>query len=169
MISTINDDFCRHYKENGNITQNNFIMNISDYFDHPIKKQNIEYFVHLVRIAKADDIVSNSEMRLLHRIGSKLGLTDPEIDKLIESTGKSDFIPPYELSKRFDQVYEIVKMTMADGVVDENEMRLARGFAIKSGFSESEIPNLLDMLIRGIKEGKDEEDLFEGYKKERKF
>jgi hypothetical protein len=144
-------------------------MNISDYFDHPIKKQNIEYFVHLVRIAKVDDIVTNSELDLLRRIGRKLGLTDTEIDKLIESTGKSDYIPPYELSKRFDQVYEIVKMTLADGVIDENEMRLANGFAIKSGFMESEIHSLLVLLIRGIKEGKDEEDLFEEYKKERKF
>lgn len=144
-------------------------MNILDYFDHPIKKQNIEYFVHLVRIAKADEIVSNTELELLHRIGRKLGFTDPEIDKLIATTGKSDYIPPYELSKRFEQVYEIVKMTLADGVIENNEMRLASGFAIKSGFNESEIPNLLVLLIRGIKEGKDEEDLFELYKKERKF
>lgn len=144
-------------------------MNILDYFDHPIKKQNIEYFVHLVRIAKADEIVSNTELELLHRIGRKLGFTDPEIDKLIATTDKSDYIPPYELSKRFEQVYEIVKMTLADGVIENNEMRLANGFAIKSGFKESEIPNLLVLLIRGIKEDKDEEDLFELYKKERKF
>jgi uncharacterized tellurite resistance protein B-like protein len=144
-------------------------MNTSDYFDHPGKKQNKEYFVHLVRIAKADDIISNTELVLLHRIGKNLGFTDPEIDKLIETTGKSDYIPPYELAKRFDQVYEIVKMTLADGLIDKSEMRLASGFAIKSGFSENEIPNLLVLLIRGIKEGKDEEDLFEVYKKERKF
>lgn len=143
-------------------------MDISDYFDHPLKKQNIEYFVHIVRIAKADDIVSNTELELLHRIGRKLGLTDPEIEKLIETTGKSDYIPPYELSKRFDQVYEIVKMTLADGIIDKNEMRLATGFAIKSGFNEDEIPNLLVLLIHGIRDGKDEEELFEAYKKERK-
>lgn len=144
-------------------------MDISDYFDHPLKKQNIEYFVHIVRIAKADDIVSNTELELLHRIGRKLGLTDPEIEKLIETTGKSDYIPPYELSKRFDQVYEIVKMTLADGAIDPNEMRLARGFAVKSGFTETEIPNLLSLIIEGIEAGKDEDDLFESYKKGRKF
>ena len=143
-------------------------MNILNFFDHPSKKQNREYFVHLVRIAKADDIISNSEMELLNRIGKKLGFTDPEIDNLIAITDKSDYIPPYELSKRFEQVYEIVKMTLADGVIDKNEMRLASGFAIKSGFNENEIPNLLAHLLRGIKEDKDEEELFEEYKKERK-
>jgi hypothetical protein len=144
-------------------------MNTQNYFDHPLKKENIEYFIHLVRIAKADDIISQSEMALLHRIGKKLGFTDPEIDNLIANTNKSDYIPPYELSKRFDQVYEVVKMTLADGVLENSEMRLASGFAFKSGFSEGEIPKLLTMLIHGIKEGKDEEDLFEVYMKERKF
>jgi len=143
-------------------------MNYTDVSDHSIKKQNIQYFVHLVRIAMADDIISKNELELLHRIGKKLGFTDPEIDNIIETTGKSDYIPPYELSERFEQVYEIVKMTLADGVIDKNEMRLASGFAVKSGFNENEIPGLLVLLINGIRQGKDEEELFEVYKKTRK-
>jgi len=142
-------------------------MNHLENFDHPQKRKNREYFVHLVRIAKADDVVSNNELELLVRIGKKLGFTDPEIDKLIETTGKFDYEPPIELSKRFDQLYEIVKMTLADGVIDNNELRLARGFATISGFMESEIPKLLVLLMSGIKQGIDEEDLFEIYKKEK--
>ena len=128
-------------------------MNISSHFEHPSKKQSRDYFVHLVRIAKADDIISLHEMELLKQIGKNLGFTDPEIDGLIENTDKSDYIPPHELSKRFYQVYEIVKITMADGVIDKNEMRLASQFAIKSGFDESEIPHLLVNLISGIRDG----------------
>jgi hypothetical protein len=143
-------------------------MSHLDLFDHPLKKQNKEYFIHLVRIAKADDITSQKELELLHRIGKTLGFTDPEIDILIETTAKSDFDPPYELSKRFDQVYGIVKMTMADGSIDNKEMRLASAFAVKSGFNENEIPTLLSLLIHGIREGKDEDDLFEEFKKRRK-
>jgi uncharacterized tellurite resistance protein B-like protein len=143
-------------------------MDISNYFDHPLKKQNIEYFVHLVQIAKADEIINNNELELLHRIGRRLGLTDPEIDRLIE-TGKSEYIPPYELSKRFNQVYEIVKMTLADGAIDKSEMRLATAFALKSGFNENEIPDLLGLIIRGIQEDTDEDDLFETFRKTRKL
>jgi hypothetical protein len=143
-------------------------MNIFNFFDHPEKKDNKDYFVQLVRSAKADDIIRNSELELLHSIGKKLGFTEPEIINLIAMTDKTDYIPPYELSKRFDQVYEIVRMIMADGVAENNEMKLAEGFAIRSGFSEEEIPNLLALLLRGIEEGKDEEELFEVYKKIRK-
>jgi uncharacterized tellurite resistance protein B-like protein len=143
-------------------------MNLTDVSDHSIKKQNLEYFIHLVRIAKADDVISSNELELLHQIGNKLRFTEHEIDTLIESTGKSDYIPPYELSARFEQIYEIVKMTLSDGVIDKNEMRLASNFATKSGFTENEIPGLLVLLLSGIKQGKNEEELFEQYKKERK-
>ncbi|MCX6332862.1 MAG: hypothetical protein NT092_00980 [Bacteroidia bacterium] len=144
-------------------------MNLLNYHHHPLRKQNIEYFVHLVQITKVDKNISNSELELLHRIGRKLGFTDPEIETLIQSTAKSDYVPPYELSSRFEQVYEIVKMTLVDGTIDKNEMRLATGFAVRSGFKENEIPKLLSLLIRGVTEGKDEDDLFKEYKKEIKF
>lgn len=142
-------------------------MNILENTDHSVKKQHIDYFVQLIRIALADDIITDSEMELLHRMGKKLGFTEPEITNIIETTGKSDFIAPYELSARFEQVYDVVKMTLADGVIDKNEMRLANGFAANSGFKESEIPNLMLLLINGIKQGIDHEELFEAYKKQR--
>lgn len=140
-------------------------MSILNVFDHPGKKQNKEYFIQLVRSAKADDIIHNSELELLHRIGKKLGFTEPEIINLIAETDKYDYIPPYELAKRFEQVYEVVGMIMADGKVDDNEMRLVTGFSVKSGFSDEEIPGLISLLITGKKEGRDEEELFDEYKK----
>jgi uncharacterized tellurite resistance protein B-like protein len=44
-------------------------------FDHPIKKQNKEFFVHLVKIAMADGIIWHTELELLQRMGRKLGFT----------------------------------------------------------------------------------------------
>lgn len=71
----------------------------------------------------------------------------------------------YELSKRFDHVYGIVKMILADGAIDKQEIRMASTFAVQSGFKENEIPALMGLLIHGIREGKDEEDLFETFRK----
>jgi len=143
-------------------------MKTNDFSNHSLRKQNIEYFIHVVRVAKADDVITNSEMHLLHQLGKKLGYTDSEIDTLILTTNKSDYIPPYELAQRFEQLYGIVKMTLADGVIEKNEMRIASSFAVKSGFSENEIPRLLVLLISGIKQGEDEEDLFSLYRKQAK-
>lgn len=132
------------------------------------KKKNIEYFIHLIRISIADGTINLSETKLLNELGKELGFTADEIRNLIETTGKSDYIPPYELAKRFEQVYNIVKMALADGIINKNEMKLANNYAEKSGFKESEIPKLLLLLIGGIKEGKGFEDLYEEFKKENK-
>ncbi|PKP21834.1 MAG: hypothetical protein CVU05_05960 [Bacteroidetes bacterium HGW-Bacteroidetes-21] len=143
-------------------------MDILNHFDHYGKKQDKEHFMNLIKVALSDGIIDQSESQILHRMGKKMGFTDPEIDSLIDSTSKTEFIPPYKLSKRFEQVYDIIKIVLADGVIDSNEMRIANAFAIKLGFTEIEMPGLLSTLIKGIREGKDEDDLFELYKKERK-
>jgi uncharacterized tellurite resistance protein B-like protein len=142
-------------------------MNFLEHFDHPSRKQDKEHFGHLIQIAMADGKIETSELEMLHRFGSKLGLTAPEVDDLLETSKKSAYVPPYELSKRFGQLYDVIKMVYADGQINNNEMRLATGLALKSGFTEEEIPVLLALLISGIKNGEDEDDLFELYKKRR--
>lgn len=142
-------------------------MNFLEHFDHPSRKQDKEHFGHLIQIAMADGKIETSELEMLHRFGSKLGLTAPEVDDLLETSKKSAYVPPYELSKRFGQLYDVIKMVYADGQINNNEMRLATGLALKSGFAEEEIPVLLALLISGIKNGDDEDDLFELYKKRR--
>jgi hypothetical protein len=139
-------------------------MNTHEHFEHQIKKDAREHFLHLIQIALADGIIDITEIEMLNRFGHKLGFPQHEIDYLIESTRKSAYNPPYELSKRFEQVYEIVKMVLANGVIDKGEMQLANNFAAKSGFPGNEIPRLLALLIRGIKEAKDHDELFEDYK-----
>jgi uncharacterized tellurite resistance protein B-like protein len=142
-------------------------MKFLEHFDHPEKKQDKEHFSHLIQMALIDGTIDASEMEMLYRFGSKVGLTNPEIDDLLETTKKSAYIPPYEFSKRFAQMYDVVKMVLADGKIDNNEMRLTTSLALKSGFTEQEIPILLALLINGIKSGEDEDDLFDLYKKRR--
>ena len=142
-------------------------MKFLEHFDHPERKQDKEHFIHLIQVAHADGKIDDAELQLLHRMGGNLGLTDPEIDDLLASNKQSAYNPPYELSKRFGQLYDVIKMVFADGRVDDSEMKLASSLAIKSGFEEEDLPVLLAVLIDGIKNGEDEEDLFARFKKKR--
>jgi len=142
-------------------------MKFLEHFDHPERKQDKEHFIHLIQMANADGKIDDSELEMLSRMGNKLGLTATEVDDLLETSKKSEYIPPYELSKRFEQLYDVVKMIFADGKIDDNEMRMANGLALKSGFAEEDIPVLLSVLVDGIKNGDDQDDLFALYKKRR--
>ena len=142
-------------------------MKFLDHFDHPERKQDKEHFIHLIQMANADGKIEEAELMMLYRMGSKLGLTTPEIDDLLVTNKKSAYIPPYELSKRFEQLYDVLRMVYADGSIDSNELKLASGLALQSGFAEDELPVLFTVLIDGVKNGVDEEDLFALYKKKR--
>ncbi len=128
-----------------------------------ISNNNTEYFVQLIRIALSDEVISTKEFELLHRVSKRLGFTVVETDHLIRTTRKSDYTPPSELRARFDQIYEIVNMTLVDGTINKNEMYLASSFAVKSGFNEKEIPTMLVLLLTGIRQGKNADQLFKEF------
>lgn len=138
-------------------------MDKLDSHSDTIVKDNTEYFVHLIRIALADDVITTKELELLHRVSKRLGFTVEETDHLIRTTGKSDYTPPSGLRARFDQIYEIVNMTLVDGTINKNEMYLASSFAAKSGFNEKEIPSMLVLLLNGIRQGKNKDELFKEF------
>lgn len=143
-------------------------MSIVEYFEHPFRKQDKEHFRHLVQVALADGIIDDSELKMLNQLGRNMGLTGAEMDELLEIEKRSEYNPPYKLARRFKQLYGIVKMVLADGIITNEEMRLAHKLALTSGFTDYEIPILLTLLIDGIKNGQEEDDLFTLFKEKRK-
>jgi uncharacterized tellurite resistance protein B-like protein len=141
-------------------------MNFSDFIKDNGKRISKEHYLHLVQVSKADGKINPGELKLLHREGRKFGLTDPEIDMLIENEGKNNYNPPYLLHEKFEHLYNVAEMILADEVITEGERKLIKRFAIEAGFSDKTIARLIELLLTGIKKGEDEEKLFHRFKKE---
>lgn len=141
-------------------------MNFSDFIKDTGKRISKEHYLHLVQVSKADGKIKSSELDLLHREGRKFGLTDPEVDTLIEYEANHIYNPPYSLAEKFEHLYNIAEMILADEVVTEGERKLIKRFAIEAGFSDKAIPKLIELLLDGIKKGEDEDKLFHRFKKE---
>lgn len=137
------------------------------YFDSQLKRQNKDYFIELLNIARVDGTISDSELKLLGRIGKRLGLTDEEIHFLMSKDESTSYHPPMELSGKFFQFYEIIKLTLADGVFSDEEKRMARIFAAAAGFNEKEIVLLLEIVYNGINSNRDEDELLEEFRRRR--
>lgn len=159
-------------KTNNTSIDKHFIMNINyksqkmdtvNSHSNSIDRANTAYFINLIRIALADDVISSQELELLYRVSKRLGLTEEEADHLIRTTGKSDYIPPSDLRARFEQIFEIVNMTLIDGAINKNEMYLASSFAAKSGFNEKEIPAILVLLLNGVRKGQNIDELYKEF------
>jgi len=140
-------------------------MNFSDFITNHGKRVNKAAFIHLVQISKTDGKIQKDELELLHKEGKKFGLTDPEIDKLIHSEKEHHYTPPYSLEEKFDHLYNLAEMILADDVIKDNEKKMIKKFAIEAGFEYSKIEELLKVIFEGIKDDMEEEQLFIRFKK----
>jgi hypothetical protein len=141
-------------------------MNFTHFITHHGKRINKEHYVHLVQVAKIDGTVKGSELELLHKEGKKFGLTDPEIDHLINSEEPHSYSPPYSLADKFEQLYNIAVMILADDVVTESEKRMIKRYAIAAGFDDQTIEKLIVLLFRGIADNESEESLLKKFRKD---
>lgn len=140
-------------------------MNFSDFITDHGKRVNKETFVHLVQISKVDGTISKEELEILHKEGHKFGLTDPEIEKLIQTEKDHGYHPPYSLHEKFEHLYQIAEMILADKVVEEREKKMIKRFAIEAGFKDSSTDELINIIFEGIKNNTSEEELFRIFRK----
>jgi len=140
-------------------------MNFTDLITSHGKRVTKEAFIYLVQVSRVDGKINSDEMELLHKEGRKFGLTEPEIDKLIHAEKGHHYQAPYALEEKFEHLYNIAEMILADDVVKEKEKKIMKRFAIEAGFEFSKIDGLLDIVIEGIKKDIPEEELFKKFRK----
>jgi hypothetical protein len=139
-------------------------MNFSDFITHHGKRVNKEHYIHLIQVSKSDGRIDPEELEILHKEGRKFGLTDPEIDKLIESEGDQHYHAPYSLQDKFEHLYNAAGMILADDVITEGERKIIRKFAIEAGFSDKAIDRLMVILFEGIRKNESEETLLDKFR-----
>jgi hypothetical protein len=139
-------------------------MNFSDFITNHGKRVNREHYLHLIQVSKSDGKIDPEELEILHKEGKRFGLTDPEIDKLIESESQHHYHAPYSLHDKFEHLYNIAVMILADGIITDGERKLLKRFAIEAGFKDEAIEKLLPILFDGIKKDVSQEALLDQFK-----
>lgn len=141
-------------------------MSFSDFITDQGKKINKSYYITLIQICRIDGKIDPAELEMLHSEGHKFGLTDPEIDRLIGSESYHEYHTPYSLDEKFEQLYNVAVMILADNIVTEEEKKALRRIATECGFNDSAIESLRVILLDGIKNKESEEVLLEKFKRE---
>lgn len=140
-------------------------MNFTDFVTHHGKRVNKEYFITLIQVSKTDGKIAGVELDLLYKEGKKFGLTEPEIEKLIASESNHAYHAPYSLHDKFEHMYNVAVMVLADEEVTENETKMLRKFAIEAGFKDEAIDKLISLLLDGIRNDEPEESLLAKFRK----
>jgi uncharacterized tellurite resistance protein B-like protein len=140
-------------------------MNFSDFITNHGKRVSKSAFIHLVQVSRVDGKIGKEEYEVLHKEGKKFGLTDPEIDKIIKSEKEHHYEAPYSLDEKFDHLYNIAEIIVADDVITECEKRMIRRFAIEAGFDLNKIEEITDFVIEGVRNNVDEAALLKQFRK----
>ncbi|HXU27307.1 MAG TPA: hypothetical protein VN698_08755 [Bacteroidia bacterium] len=124
-----------------------------DIFNSKKTKGIKSHIANLVAIAQSDGNFSVAEKRLIFEIGQRNGLAISKIKDIIKSTEPIEFKVPKNDSARFDRVYDLVEMVLADGERAEEEMDACIEMAEKLGFRKAITGVLVTKIEKGILQG----------------
>lgn len=133
-------------------------MSFLDFIFNSKKKKGKEHLRNLMNMAMADGVLDDTEYDFLKNIASKYEIPVNEVDKLkIEIAKQSGYNVEKSLN-RFDQIYDLVKMMMADNHIDKREMQMCKVFAKKIGFAVQHVDEIVDSVIQNITIGNSAEE-----------
>jgi uncharacterized membrane protein YebE (DUF533 family) len=131
-----------------------FMLTIFETKKSKLQKNHLK---NLIALAKADGVFSESEKEYIFKIGEKGGLKTSEIESLFSDSLIEEVKIPSNDSERFDQIFDLVQIMLADGSIDDNEMDFCISMAEKSGFRKAIVGILVRKISIGLTSGLDKE------------
>ena len=127
-------------------------MSITEAYESGERAQDKGHFRNMVLIARADGVITDSEMAMLNRIASGIGLTEVEKKDIIKNPLDYPINPPSNKEERFEQIVNLIQMAQADGKVQEEEMDIIEKVAVGIGYDsidDVDVESILALIIRG--------------------
>ncbi|OGX87070.1 tellurite resistance TerB family protein [Hymenobacter glacialis] len=123
------------------------------FFENEQAKKVKGHLLNLAALAKADGHIDAREMNFIVAVGKKNGMSSAEVQALVSADKGDNTELPTNDSERFDQIFDLVDMMLADGVVDETEMDFCIVMAEKLGFRKAIVGVLVRKISQGVKDG----------------
>jgi hypothetical protein len=130
-----------------------------NFFESEQTKKLKSHLMNLGALAKIDGHVDSAELNYIITIGTKNGLKPEEVKAVLAHTSSVKLELPTNDSERFDQIYDLVEMMLADGIVDDNEMDFCIDMATKLGFRKAIVGVLVRKISMGVKDGHSREHI----------
>ncbi|RLD23602.1 MAG: TerB family tellurite resistance protein [Bacteroidetes bacterium] len=93
----------------------------------------------LVQLGSVDGLMSEKEVRLVKLLGSVNGMSDEEIDSVIENPEPMEDLTLLSDDQKFEYIYSLVQLMKADGQVFKSEIAYCENVAKVLGYKKSVI------------------------------
>jgi uncharacterized tellurite resistance protein B-like protein len=116
---------------------------------------------NLIKMAMADGSIDDTEMQFLYKIARRYGVTEEEVQHVMDHPNDYPFTPPSTKEDRYEQMVNLCHMVLADGVIDDNELVYSEKFAVGLGFPIAKSKLIVSRILDWIQAGKSDDDIFE--------
>lgn len=89
-------------------------------------KEDLQYLFNLIAIAMADGDISPHELIYLKKKASEKGISDMELQQLLDGADDIDFTVPLRRIERMSYIDDCIEMTMIDGYIHPKELLLCK-------------------------------------------
>jgi hypothetical protein len=113
-------------------------------FESEASKRRKAHLKNLVSLAKLDGRVAAEELDFLINVGARNGIYESDIKKMLASEATVKVTIPTNDAERFEILYDLIEMMLADGVMEERELDFAIDLCCRLGFK----PAISGVLVR---------------------
>jgi hypothetical protein len=101
-------------------------------------------------MAKSDHSIDQSELEVTYKIGLHRNFTESEIKDLLRNNDRHKLIIPENDQDKFEQLYDLILVMMADGIIEDDEMEFCIDFGNKLGLRKTRAALLIIEIVEGL-------------------
>lgn len=144
-------------------------MSISDLYSSGAHKSDIGHFANIVKLALADEIISDGEQLLIDKMANRLNISESEYKAILKNPEKYPMNPPVDYNERIERLYNLTKMIFADSEATGEEAKVLNKVVVGIGFNDDNAEIITDEAIHLVMNDNDLEDFSKAIKKVNKY
>jgi len=122
-------------------------MAIEDYFAKGEQKRNLGLFAYLVKIAKADNVITEGEDKLLKRTALLLEVPDTKYKEILKNPNDYKLDTPYDYNERIERLYRLTQMIYADDSAEMHEVNILKKAIVALGFPTENVDKIASEAV----------------------
>jgi len=105
---------------------------------------------NLILMAKSDNSIDKSELEVIFKIGKERGFSQEEVKDFIKDNKRTGLVRPDTVLEKYEQLFDLVQVMLADGIIEDDEMEFIVNFANKLGFRKITSAFVVTYILEGI-------------------
>ena len=140
-------------------------MSISDLYSSGAHKNNIGHFASIVKLAMADDVITEGEQQLLERLAKRLEINEEEYKKIVKNPDKHPINPPVSYDARIERLFNLTQMIYADDEVSKGQVSILHRIVIGLSFPQDNVEKVSDEALHLVMNNNDLKDFTKAIKR----